>query len=63
MNNAKKLLVLLAIGGIALAGNDAWAQGCVAAHSNQRVLDELVTPTPESAPSPFSIHNLTVNIG
>jgi hypothetical protein len=55
--------MMLAIGGILVAGNRAWAQGCVAAHSNQRVLDELVTPTPESAPSPFSIHNLTVNIG
>ena len=63
MKSTKKLFMMLAIGGILVAGNRAWAQGCVAAHSNQRVLDELVTPTPESAPSPFSIHNLTVNIG
>jgi hypothetical protein len=63
MKSTKKLFMMIAIGGIALAGNDIWAQGCVAAHSNQRVLDELVTPDTGSSPSPFSIHNLTVNIG
>ncbi|MGD0939223.1 MAG: hypothetical protein ABR905_05875 [Terracidiphilus sp.] len=63
MTSTKKLIMMLAVGGSLLADNQAWAQGCVAAHSNQRVLDELVAPTPEAAPSPFSIHNLTVNIG
>lgn len=63
MQSTKKLFVLLAVGGLVLAGNKAWAQGCVAAHTNQRVLDELVAPNMSSPPSPFSIHNLTVNIG
>jgi hypothetical protein len=53
----------IAAGSVFVAGCQAWAQGCVAAHSNQRVLDELVAPSQESSPSPFSIHNLTVNIG
>jgi len=63
MNRTKKFFTLFAIGGVLVAGSQARGQGCVAAHSNQRVLDELISPTPESAPSPFSIHNLTVNIG
>jgi hypothetical protein len=63
MKNAKKLLMLLAVCGITAAGARARAQGCVAAHSNQRVLDELVAPNTGTSASPFSIHNLTVNIG
>ena len=63
MKSSKKLLVLFAAGGLMLAGTRVWAQGCVAAHSNQRVLDELVAPNMGGAPSPFSMHNLTVNIG
>jgi hypothetical protein len=63
MQSTKKLFLLLAVGGLTLACNKAWAQGCVAAHSNQRVLDELVAPNMSTPPSPFSIHNLTVNIG
>jgi hypothetical protein len=63
MKSTKKLFLLLAVGGLVLTGNNAWAQGCVAAHSNQRVLDELVAPNMSTPPSPFSIHNLTVNIG
>ena len=63
MKNTKKLLLMLAVGIVPAGGALAWSQGCVAAHSNQRVLDELVAPTPESAPSKYSIHNLTLNIG
>jgi len=63
MKSTKKLFLSLAVSGVMLAGNLVWAQGCVAAHSNQRVLDELIASTPESTPSPLSIHNLTVNIG
>ena len=63
MKNAKKLSILLAIGGIALVGATAFAQGCVAAHSNQRVLDELVTSDTGGSVSPFWLHNLTVDIG
>lgn len=41
----------------------ARAQGCVAAHTNQRVISDLVT-TDEGRPSSiFSLHNLTLNIG
>jgi hypothetical protein len=63
MKSTKKLFTIVAVGGILVAGANVRGQGCVAAHSNQRPLDELIASTPESAPSPFSIHNLTVNIG
>ncbi|MGD0094996.1 MAG: hypothetical protein ABSB60_00780 [Terracidiphilus sp.] len=63
MKSTKKLLMLMVAGMVAAAGTMAWPQGCVAAHSNQRVLDELVAPSQASTPSPFSMHNLTVNIG
>jgi hypothetical protein len=39
------------------------AQGCVAAHTNQRVISELVTTDDGRPSSLFSIHNLTVDIG
>jgi hypothetical protein len=51
------------------ACNGALGQGCVAAHTNQRVLNELVLPSDlgttdgGSRGSRFSIHNLTVNVG
>jgi hypothetical protein len=38
-------------------------QGCVAAHSNQRVIGELVRTDTDAVSSMFSIHNLTVDIG
>jgi hypothetical protein len=41
----------------------AVGQGCVAAHSNQRVISELVRTDGEVGDSLFSIHNLTVGIG
>jgi hypothetical protein len=41
----------------------AMGQGCVAAHSNQRVIGELVRTDTDAVSSMFSIHNLTVDIG
>src|ERR1700761_7146448 len=41
----------------------ALGQGCVAAHSNQRVISELVQTQGDGGDSLFSIHNLTLNIG
>ena len=63
MKDAKRLSILLTIAGVALAGSVARGQGCVAAHSNQRVLDELVSTDTGGAVSPFWLHNLTLDIG
>ncbi len=41
----------------------ALAQGCVAAHSTQRPINELVKMYDGSSPGGWSIHNLTVDIG
>jgi hypothetical protein len=41
----------------------AMGQGCVAAHSNQRVIGELVRTDTDAVSSMFSIHNLTLDIG
>ncbi len=41
----------------------AAAQGCVAAHSNQRSMDELISTDKGGEVSPDWIHNLTVDIG
>ncbi|WP_158615256.1 hypothetical protein [Acidipila sp. EB88] len=41
----------------------ALGQGCVAAHSNQRLIGELVRSDDSIDDSHFSIHNLTVEIG
>lgn len=47
-----------------MCGGVTWAQGCVAAHSNQRSFDELNSGSSETfGGSRLSIHNLTVNIG
>ncbi|HZQ43752.1 MAG TPA: hypothetical protein VFA99_10905 [Acidobacteriaceae bacterium] len=62
MNSPKPLLVL-ASACVFFATGSALAQGCVAAHTNQRVLTELVTADQSRPPSRFSIHNLTLNIG
>jgi hypothetical protein len=43
--------------------SDALAQGCVAAHSNQRPMDQLIKSDGGGAWNGFSIHNLTVDIG
>jgi hypothetical protein len=56
------LAVLTCFASLLTAGR-ALAQGCVAAHTNQRVLTELLTTDDGRPNSLFSIHNLTVNIG
>jgi len=59
MNLSRWLLVTLASVGATLTGNNLIAQGCVAAHSNQRVISELVKTEDGRPNSLFSIHNLT----
>ena len=63
MNLSRWLLVTLASVGATLTGNNLIAQGCVAAHSNQRVISELVKTEDGRPNSLFSIHNLTLEIG
>jgi hypothetical protein len=48
---------------LALSGRTAAAQGCVAAHSNQRSFDALVSSDKGGEVSSDWIHNLTVDIG
>ena len=62
MKYAQNSMLLLATAGFMLAGRMAFTQGCVAAHSNQRVLDQMLT-TNTGEVSPFWLHNLTVDIG
>ena len=62
MNSSKSLLVLFACCVLFVTGT-ALAQGCVAAHVNQRVISELVTTDGGRPASLFSIHNLTLDIG
>ena len=54
-----------AIVGVALVAAVAtgFGQGCVAAHSNQRSMDELVRSLDGGTKYGWSIHNLTVDIG
>ncbi len=62
--NSKVLSIALAL--IAISGEWAFAQGCVAAHSNQRTFDELITGSYGEVSHTGShdwIHNLTVDIG
>jgi hypothetical protein len=62
--NRKVLSIALAL--IAMSGEWAFAQGCVAAHSNQRSFDELITGSYGEVSHSGShdwIHNLTVDIG
>jgi hypothetical protein len=63
MKNALRLFLLISFAATPLAGNKAFAQGCVAAHSNQRPMDQLIKSDGGGAWNGFSIHNLTVNIG
>jgi hypothetical protein len=48
---------------VASLTSNAHAQGCVAAHSSQRTLNELVSDADEHTPGGLSIHNLTLNLG
>ena len=59
----KWLIATITCVGTALTGGQAIAQGCVAAHSNQRVISELVKSDGGRTDGLFSIHNLTVDIG
>jgi hypothetical protein len=59
----KKVSLLLAAAGITCIGSVAMAQGCVAAHSNQRVIDGLMTQDTGGEVSPTWRHNLTIDIG
>jgi hypothetical protein len=63
MKTAKKLFVLLAVAGITMYGSRVSAQGCVAAHSNQRVIDGLMNMDSGGEVSSKWEHNLTVDIG
>src|ERR1039458_2190048 len=63
MKNAMKLSICLIAAGITLTGGKAIAQGCVAAHSNQRAFDELLDTDTGGPVSPSKLHNLTVDIG
>jgi hypothetical protein len=60
----RQLSLIFTLGAIALSGGVAQAQGCVAAHSNQRAMDELVGGGDGAHTcGPLSIHNLTVDVG
>lgn len=63
MNSSKSLRALFASCCVLSATAGALAQGCVAAHSNQRVISELATTDGGRPTSLFSIHNLTLNLG
>jgi hypothetical protein len=63
MKNRTRILVWAVVAGVSLLGQRMFAQGCVAAHSNQRVLDELVSTDKGGSVSSFWLHNLTVDIG
>ncbi len=62
-NSANRVFVFLVAAGVALIGPRMSAQGCVAAHSNQRVIDGLMSTDMGGEVSPTWRHNLTVDIG
>src|SRR5260370_7460755 len=63
MKNRTKLFPLITLAAATFSSSSAHAQGCVAAHANQRVMGQLITFDTGGAPGRFSIHNLTVAIG
>jgi hypothetical protein len=65
MSFANSKIVSIALALIGIGAQWACAQGCVAAHSNQRTFDELMTGAgADASPGGHSwIHNLTVDIG
>jgi hypothetical protein len=69
MTYKNKLLLVAALATTIAASGTALAQGCVAAHSNQRTMDQLIKFDTEGGTGGggsrggFSIHNLTVDIG
>jgi len=63
MKNRIQLFLFLALTAAVVSSSNAFAQGCVAAHSNQRPMDQLIKFDSARTPGRFSIHNLTVDIG
>src|ERR1700712_261819 len=67
MNEIKRLLAVAAMFSAGLTSTYVVAQGCVAAHSTQHTMDELVGPVLLTGSGDgykhFSPHNLTVDIG
>lgn len=63
MKQLRLLSLSLALAGLVLAAKGASAQGCVAAHSDQRPFEQLFSNQQYAGPSSSWIHNLTVNIG
>ena len=61
----KKMVVVAAVAAMTLAaaGARGFALGCVAAHSNQRSMDELVRAFDGGTRHGWSIHNVTVDVG
>ena len=57
-----KYLLFSTTAAVVFASQQTLAQGCVAAHTNQRTLSELVR-SEDSFVAPFWIHNLSVDIG
>lgn len=57
----KQKMLLAAL--LAVSSTRVFAQGCVAAHANQRTMSELVKLYDGGSHGSWSIHNLTVNIG
>lgn len=55
--------MVLVAAALAVTSARVFAQGCVAAHANQRTMNELVKLYDGGSHGLWSIHNLTVNIG
>src|ERR1017187_7712202 len=63
MKSALRVSLCLAVAGVTLIGTKTFAQGCVAAHSNQRVIEGLMSMDSGGTVSSKWEHNLTVDIG
>jgi hypothetical protein len=63
MKDKRLLCLLFVFAATSFASGRAMAQGCVAAHSNQRPMNQLVRTDDGGDSGAWSIHNLTVNIG
>jgi hypothetical protein len=63
MKNDMRILPLIALATAMFTSSSVLAQGCVAAHSNQRTMDQLVKSDAGFGGGGFSLHNLTVDIG
>ncbi len=63
MKKRKHVSFLLTCAAACLMCSQAVAQGCVAAHANQRPMDQLVSSDEGHVWSGFSVHNLTLDIG